>query len=247
MKLLLTLAATLILSVCPAYAQGVAFLCRDDTSLDKKRTAEVVDKTQAAYGRLKSLKARFSQEAYLSSMDISELSTGEVWFVKPGRMKWHYRDPEEQIFVVRDENVWLYQVSEKQVVIDQFSRILISDLPVAFLMGIGDLKKDFEVLKACENKDDGSYLLELRPKKEMQEKDGQLKSFMLVVDRAGFIPKGARVSDIGSNINTILFAEIHENPEIEESEFKTDFPSGTDINDRRVIKFSESFEEEEQE
>jgi outer membrane lipoprotein carrier protein len=216
-----------------ALAQSSAFECK--SVLNTKQSQEVLDKAQKAYSNLNSMQARFSQESFLAALEISETSFGKVWFQKPGLMRWEYLRPEEQTFLVKDESMWLYQKKDKQVIIDSFSKVLISDLPVAFLLGIGNLKKDFVLSKACENKSKDGIVLDLAPhKKQSAKNDKGLKAFLLVVDNKTYLPKAAKVSDLGANVNSIFFEDLDSNVNIPNSKFEVNFPSDVDIDDRRI-------------
>ena len=216
----------------PVMAQSPTFVCKEELSSEQAK--KIVNQVQSVYSAVTSLHSKFSQESFLSALEISETSSGEMWFQKPGFMKWAYSQPEEQEFLVRDESVWLYQKNDKQVIVDKFTKILISDLPVAFLLGIGNLSKDFKIIKACENGSGDGYILDLAPKKVGEnQKDEGLKAFELVVDLKTYMPTAARVHDIGSNVNTIFLSDIDKNIAITKNQFEAAFPPGTDIDDRR--------------
>jgi len=206
------------------------FACRGK-SLDPAGAAALLREVKAAYGGLQSLSATFVQDSYLAALDVAERSSGEVSFKKPGRMKWEYRSPEPQTFLVRDTTVWFYQPLSKQVLVDEFRDVLISDLPVAFLMGLGSLEKNFSLKRACLEGESG--ILDLQPRGG--EGDGELKGFFLRIDGKRN-PIGARVVDVGGNVTTIALTDRKPNQPIEDGAFRADFPAGIDVNDQRVKK-----------
>lgn len=212
-------------------AQARAFDCLPGKNLSLKNGMTIVEKVQTSYAKVNTLEASFVQDSFVSSLEVSELSSGQVWFSKPGRMKWLYARPEEQTFIVRDETLWLYQKRENQLLIDDFRNVLISDLPVAFLMGLGSLSRDFKLTKACEGIE--GAVLEFVPAAKTQAGENQsLKSFKLLVS-ADYFPKGAKVSDIGGNTTAILLEDRKLNTSIEDQTYAGQFPRGADINDRR--------------
>lgn len=182
------------------------------------------------------MQAVFAQDSFVAALEISELSTGKVLFSKPGKMKWSYASPEEQVFLVRDQTLWFYQKRENQLLIDDFKNVLISDLPVAFLMGLGNLKNDFNVLRACRGTD--GTIFELSAKSDKNDRAKELKSFELLVGEGG-LPHGARIRDAGGNSTAIVFTDVVANPVIPDAAFSPDFPKGGDINDRRKERQSE--------
>lgn len=224
-----------------AYAQSRAFDCVKELAAGE--ASSEVEKVQEAYGKLSTLRAHFSQESYLAALDISERSEGMVAFRKPGLMKWRYEKPQAQIFLVRDSVVWFYQPVDNQVTIDKFADILISDVPVAFLMGLGDLTRDFELISGCDVV--SGIMLEMVPKKGGREaaissdmsktKDGQgLREFFLLTNRDDHLPRGAKVVDIGGNITSLVLDSLEPQASLAPAEFDPDFPAGIDVIDRRA-------------
>ncbi|MFO0002307.1 MAG: LolA family protein, partial [bacterium] len=77
-------------------------------------------------------------------------------------MRWRYESPEIQEFGIAGSEVVLYQETDKQVIVDAASSVLLSDLPVSFLLGLGNLKRDFTLLESC--KGEGGTILSVVPK-----------------------------------------------------------------------------------
>ena len=192
----------------------------------------IATKTQKKYAELTSLEAHFIQESYLAALDTREQSTGEVVYARPAKMLWTYSAPEAQTFLLRDSTVWFYQPRERQVMIDDFRKAVISDLPVAFLLGVGNLTTDFKVVEACPSGEQ-QLMLTLSPKKLASDGEG-MADFKLLVDAVTFSPRGALVVDMGGNTTAIRFSLTHEGRAVGKDIFEPKFPAGTDLNDQRV-------------
>lgn len=208
-------------------AQSRAFDCEGSKKLNKSELNQAQSKLQAEYGLVSSLKATFRQESHLASLDITEGSDGRMWFLKPGKMRWDYLVPEKQQFILDNDTMYLYQPEERQVVIDNVKKILITELPLAFLMGLGDLRRDFRLEGGCRSSD--GIVLQMKPKKE-----GELEYFDLLIAENGSMPKGAKIKDSSGNVTAIVFSEIVKNSQVSDGDFKADFPKGTDVSDRRI-------------
>jgi len=217
-------------------ADLASFTCSaKGTSTGKEAISKegILGKVQKAYAGVSSLTSTFRQESTLAALGTAETSKGEMWFAKPGKMTWHYTSPEEQLFVVRDKTVWLYQVSEKQVIIDNFVDILLTDLPVAFLMGIGDLERDFVLDSLCSSPD--GVVLDLRQRKQEKGSDSErgLKGFKLLIDPQSYLPRGASVMDVGGNVTSIVFDKVKANAAVPDDRFAAPSLKGVDVQDRR--------------
>lgn len=206
-----------------------AFECRH--SLDAEHS-DLLSKVQQRYVQIRSIKARFLQDSYLAALDQSEISSGVMQFLKPGHMRWDYETPEAQVFLVKDRVVWLYQPELNQVIIQEFEKILLSNLPVLFLMGLADLGEQFSLKKACRTAE--GIIMELQPRSTVKGGEDGLQTFHLLVDEASFIPLGGRVVDVGGNVTSILLRSVEVNPkQVGQGVFALELPPGTDISDQR--------------
>ena len=215
------------LLVSPLFAQDRLLECAGDVPLTEANA--LIDKVQSKYSEVKAIKANFTQSSYLAAVDAGEDSSGEVWLEKPSKMKWQYKEPEEQTFLMNDETLWLYQPLDNQVVIQRVEDVLLTDLPVAFLMGMGDLKKDFKLNKAC--KAANGTVLQMLPAKA--DKGNELEGFTMLVDTVTSFPRTVQIVHVGGNKTTITLENTDFKPEIADNTFKAEFPKGIDINDMR--------------
>ena len=220
------LLATILLLASPVWAD--AFDCAGAKSLSNP--AASLAKVQEVYRAVQGLSAKFSQSSFLAALEVSETSSGDVFFAPPGKMKWHYKTPEEQLFTIADQSLWLYQPLDNQVVVEKLSNVLLSELPVAFLLGVGDLSRDFKIDSSCTGSK--GFVFSLSPK--MASTDDGLNSVKLLVDSKSFLPMGAKIIDVAQNETTILLSEINTSTQIQAKTFETKFPKGNDVDDRRV-------------
>jgi outer membrane lipoprotein carrier protein len=212
-----------------------SFECPEKSSLPKKEGEALVTKLQSSYTGFEALHGSFRQESFLAALDVSEASSGEMWFARPGKMRWVYTEPKPQIVVIRDGTLWLYQADKRQVMIDDIGEVLLSDLPISFMMGLGSLARDFEFKGACRSADGVVLSLVPRPKAGDNKGVGELSGFDLLVDEGAAVPKGARVASLGGNVTAIVFENItSKGVTPEPSAFVLEYPKGVDIMDRRV-------------
>jgi len=209
-----------------------AFKCTQGVeSLSKEQGRAVLARVQESYAKIDSLSGAFIQESYVAALDEGEESSGEMLFAKPGKMRWSYKLPRVQEVVIRDEELWMYQPDKGQVMIDSVGKVLISALPVSFLMGLGNLTQDFELISACTGH--SGVIVNLVPR-DKTGKEEALEGFVFLVDREKNLPKGAKINSVGGNVTAIVFKNQQVNASgVSSQRFVLEYPKGVDILDRR--------------
>jgi outer membrane lipoprotein carrier protein len=194
----------------------------------------VLEQVQSHYSSIESMQGNFHQDSYVAALDEGEVSSGTMVFAKPGKMRWSYKTPRQQEVVIRDGELWMYQPDKGQVMIDSIGAVLLSALPVSFLMGIGNVTKDFDFVSACRTS--AGIAVSLVPHKDGAStgKEEALEGFTLLVDETKNVPKGAKIISVGGNTTAIVFENLQLNvPGIAPGRFVLEYPKGVDILDRR--------------
>lgn len=194
-----------------------------------------VKNVQKHYSSIESISGEFIQRSFIVALDEGERSSGFMAFSKPGRMRWSYKEPREQEVLIRDGTMTLYQVDTEQVIIQDVREVLLSALPVSFLMGIGDLDRDFKVISGCRTRA-GNVALVLEPsnRSATTSENEELGGFVLLIDSEKKVPIGAKITSVGGNITEIVFKnqklnDLSRNAEV----FVLEYPSSVDLVDRR--------------
>ncbi len=228
-------ALALGLIVNTAAAQGKAFECAKGSELASSEAHQLLGKVQTTYAAINTLHGNFKQDSYVAALDEQGTSSGEMWFGKPGKMRWVYANPRPQTVVINGGTLWLYQPENRQVVIDDIGNVLLSSLPVSFMMGLGNLSRDFELQGAC-SVAEGVVLRLVPQKKGPQETQGEaLEGFDLLVDADRGLPKGAKISSLGGNVTAIVFSNLSTKGGSQPAgRFVLEYPKGVDVMDRRL-------------
>ncbi len=224
-----------LLSGGVASAQLKSFECDGKSSIESKRAQLILQKVQVEYARIETMRGTFRQDSYVAALDEGEQSSGTMVFSKPGLMRWSYKVPRPQEVVIRNGELWMYQPDKGQVMIDDIGNVLLSALPISFLMGIGNVTKDFTLASACQGPQ--GIILRLTPRSEGTSKpDGEgLAGFDLLVDGSKNTPTGAKITSLGGNITGIIFEnlELRGDP-APTGTFVLEYPKGVDVLDRRL-------------
>jgi outer membrane lipoprotein carrier protein len=235
LRILVSMVAVALVGASPSLAQLKEFDCGGKGEMSQAQGHELLQRVQAQYGSIETLHGGFHQESYVAALDEREASAGEMWFSKPGKMRWVYKDPRPQIVVIKEGTLWMYQPDKGQVFIDDVGNVLLSALPVSFMMGLGSLTRDFDLQGACRGS--GGVILRLVPHKSDKRAEGAdaLEGFDLLVDSQQAIPKGAKISSLGGNVTAIVFKDlVTKGVAPDPRRFVLDYPKGVDVMDRRL-------------
>jgi len=188
----------------------------------------VVTRVQSRYDQAKDFQAHFTQNYSRSVVGRVTVSSGEVHFKKPGRMRWDYDKPEARMFLSTGQFLWLYEPSEKQAFKQDLKT---SQLPAAlsFLLGKGKIADEFEVTWSNDARfghpDD--YRLSLRPK----QPQSTYKSIVFVVDAADFSVRESVLVDQQGNVNHFVFSDLKINAKVSDDVFRWSPPAGVRVVD----------------
>ena len=191
-------------------------------SSETEEQATIVARLQARYDETAGFRADFVQEVTSATLGQTLRSRGQVFFKKPGRMRWEFTEP-QQLLIADGSALWLYQPAERQVIKTPFQHAFNSQTPISFLTGVGRLEEDFSVLPQGET---GSvYRLRLRPKREV-EAIGLLD---IEVSKATFDIQQALITDPLGNTTRVSFTNIDRETMLEDDLFRFELPPGIDL------------------
>jgi len=179
-----------------------------------------VAKLEAFTEELRSLRATFRQSLYDESGAPIESSSGIVWLQRPGRFRWEYETPYEQIIVGDGERVWLYDRELEQVTVRPVDDT-IGITPAALLASDRPVRESFLVADGGE--EGGLDWVELRPRADEA-------TFTLV--RLGFGARHLESMQLedGFGQTTVLdFADVSRNPALDPALFRFSPPPGVDV------------------
>jgi outer membrane lipoprotein carrier protein len=172
-------------------------------------------KVQAFYEQTRDLTAQFRQTYTYAGLGRRQVSSGLVQVKKPGMMRWEYQKPVAKVVAVKGSRLVQYEPTENQAYLDEHFDATAMSAAVAFLLGKGDLEREFEPSLGK----DGALVL--RP----HEADPRLESIELVAAADGQIT-ASRVVDGAGNVNEMAFTEVKRNVGIADAAFDLKLPEG---------------------
>ena len=193
------------------------------TAAEPKSAEQVVDALQKNYDATIDFIADFQQETEVKTLNRSLKAWGKLSFKRPGKMLWRYEEPKGQIVLTDGSHLYFLQPEQNQVIKSPLKNAFRSDIPLSFLLGLGNLKKDFNaVLKATE-KDE--YILRLEPKGEA----GGFSEILLGVSRSSVDIVWVSIRDAANNLTSLRFSNMKKGVGLKDSLFRINIPQGVDI------------------
>ena len=167
-----------------------------------------------------SARAAFEQKVYDKGGKLTQEAKGSFVFQRPGRFRWVYDKPADQVIVGDGERVWIYDRELNQVTVRKLSQAL-GSTPAALLAGSSDVAKAFELSDA--GRRDGLEWLQALPR-------DREAGFERV--RIGFGADGLQAMELIDHFGqtTVLrFSKLVRNPKVDPKEFRFDPPKGADV------------------
>ena len=199
-------------------------LCLDQSFAAEGKNADaIVDSLQKNYEATVDFVADFRQETEVKTLNRNLKASGQVSFKRPGKMFWRYEEPKGQFVLADGKYLYFYQPEQNQIIKSPLKNAFRSDIPLSFLLGIGNLKKDFNaVLKATE---ESQYILRLEPKGE----SGGFSEILLGVAKNSSDILWVSVRDATNNLTTIRLSGMRKRVGLKDSLFRLEVPKGVDV------------------
>ncbi len=187
----------------------------------------VVDKIQKKYEEIEDFHADFTQEATVKALNTVQKSDGEVWFKKPGKMRWNYYEPYKDEIVSDGRTLWFYNEEENQVIESPLSKVSDTETTSTLLSGLGKLKELYKTSfsESKEFEANGSYLIDLRPKTEGED----YNKVTLSISKSNMMVNTLYLYDPFGNLTKVLLKNVEIDKGVSDSLFNFEVPSGVEI------------------
>jgi outer membrane lipoprotein carrier protein len=194
---------------------------------------EVVAKMQAFYDRARDLKGKFKQVYTDSLYSRQRTSYGYVYVRKPGMMRWNYVKPERKSFIADGKVLWVWEPEDKQAFRNPLDSSTLS-MGLKFLLGTGDLDKEFEVAYASDKEQlggPGDLVLKLTPRRRTV----QFKHLLFAIN-PGDYSVGETMIVSKHSTNHLILTQVKINTKLSRGRFHFRPPADTRVIDGSKFK-----------
>lgn len=184
---------------------------------------------------VEAMKGSFIQRKSLSLLQNELVSKGLMYFKRPQKMMWEYREPEKNIMIVNGNIVWLYLPELKEATrFDLSQKADIKRIFEKMAVGMGqspdELKKDYDVslLKKVKKGEKNLYVLELIPRDKAIS--GLFKKIHLWFSDDGLLYK-TELFEKNNDTTIVEFQKLEINKSIPDSLFEFKPPKDVKVLD----------------
>lgn len=168
----------------------------------------------------KTAKATFTQSVINKSGKEGQKASGSMVYQRPGKFRWNYEKPYNQLIVGDGSKLWSYDKELNQVVIKPMSQALGSS-PAALLAGDNALEKNFDLKDGGEN--GGLAWLDATPK------NNEAGFERVRIGFKGGLPQAMEVRDNFGQTTVLQFVSFERNVSVTADMFHFVPPKGADV------------------
>lgn len=180
------------------------------------------DKLRAFISGTQSGQANFTQVVQdEKSGKKLQSASGTMQFSRPGKFRWTYQKPYEQLIIGDGRRFWMYDIDLNQVTVKKLDAALGSS-PAALLAGNNEIERSFDLQdKGMQN---GLDWLEARAKGRDTGFDNILMAFNAQGELAVM-----QLHDAFGHVTVLTFSNMQRNPRLAPGLFKFVPPKGADV------------------
>ena len=183
-------------------------------------SASGLDQLHAFLEGTQTAQGAFKQVVINKDRRTTQSTSGTFAFARPGKFRWTYEKPFDQLIVGDGEKVWIYDRDLNQVIVRKLDAAL-GSTPAALLAGDNALEKNFTLVAGGES--NGLEFVDATPRAPESQ-------FSRI--RLGFVdnlPRRMELTDAFGQTTELTFADVKRNPKLAPDLFRFAPPQGADV------------------
>ena len=183
--------------------------------------ASAINSLNAFIQDTRTVRAVFLQTVLDKNARVVQKGGGTMQFERPGKFRWVYEKPYEQLIVGDGTRIWFYDRDLNQVT-ERKLDLAIGSSPAALLAGSNGIETSFDLTEIGLQGD--TEWLEAKPK----AKEGTFEWVRLGFTREGVL-KAMELHDNFGQTTVLTFSRLEQNPKLAPELFKFNPPEGADV------------------
>jgi outer membrane lipoprotein carrier protein len=207
-----------VAAIVAALVMGLVLPLR---AADSPKLKALLDRLQKHYQQTNSFSAKFKEQISPAGGAKRERE-GTVYYRKPGLMRWEFSGEDQELIVSDGKQLYNYQPDLNEVVETPLEQAFRSSSFAAFLLGIGNVQRDFDASVPAKAPSDGQQHITLKPKN-----GGDVVEMGL--DPATLDLKTLRLTDALGDVTELAFSDFKSGAPLDDKLFAFIPPAGADI------------------
>src|SRR6266571_4866194 len=204
----------------------LAFFLAVSPQLDKGLSG-LVEGVERTFAQMKDFSADFIQ-IFQDALNRKQQESGHLYLMRPRMMRWEYKNPEEKLFVSDGKTVYFYVPADRQVNKEAVRETLDDRIPLMFLLGRSDLRKEFTRFDLLNTKPflQGTKVVRMYPRRKTD-----LTEVVMEVDPANYQIRRLLLSHSDGSHSEFVFSNIQTDVGLRSSLFNFKVPPGVEVID----------------
>jgi outer membrane lipoprotein carrier protein len=206
----------LLTSLDPGHASAVMSPRSASMNLDV-----LLDRMQQHYQSTRSFSANFDETIIRAGAPPIRRS-GVMYYEKPGKLRWEFKGSQPETIVSDGKTIYDYDPALNQVIETPLAQAFHNEPATAFLLGVGNVKRDFNAAAIIAPNSNGLVHIALTPKQGGQRIEAG-------IERKTYNIATLSIGDAMGNRTNLSFSNIELNQPIPAAQFTFIPPDGVDI------------------
>jgi len=158
---------------------------------------------------------------------MTQEETGVFQLKRPGLMRWEYRTPEEKLFIADGKDCFIYAPLDRQATTYPLTPADLGRTPFAFLLGGGNIRRDYSAAAETEFRAELSdtVLLRLTPVQD----NGEYIFVTLELDAKAFDIRRVVIREQSGNTSEFHLSGVVLNQKMNDRNFQFKPPKGVEV------------------
>lgn len=185
------------------------------------QAGQAIERLNAFFSASGGMRAEFVQTVKGAAFSQPEVSTGTLMMQRPGKFRWDYQTPYQQLIVADGQRLWIYDQDLEQVIVKPLDEAL-GDTPALLLSGGSSVSERFVVSELPEPRD-GLLWVQLLPR----QAEAGFQELRLGFGRE-HLQRMELVDSFGQH-TMLEFSRMQENITLPAKSFQFVAPQGVDV------------------
>lgn len=185
----------------------------------------LVEGVERSFERMKDLSADFVQISQ-DSLNRKRQESGHLYLMRPRKMRFEYKNPEETLFVSDGKTVYFYVPADRQVNKEAVRETLDDRIPLMFLLGRSNLRNEFTRFERLNIQPfvPGTQSIRMFPKRKTD-----ITEIVMEVDTATYQVRRFKFTHADGAQTEFIFSNIRTNTRLKDALFDFKVPPGVEV------------------